>query len=142
MSYPEYCLRGIPHESQIVEAGLVSSDLFFFSDDHVRASGDFEQSINWQDDDDAIAFTLSQKKRDGISIQFTGGIAIVPRFNLDRLSKLPAFGNDFSYERQTLEENRYHGNLLLKPGVSKQKRKFIATTLAMHVTEIIPQTSN
>jgi len=136
--YPENCLRGIPGQKQVVEDGLVESTVFFFSENHVRDDGVFEQSVNWDDDESALPFTLAQKREDGLP-HFRGGVAVVPRSDLDRLSKLPVFRGDLSYERRPLEGNRYHGNLLLSSGVSKQRRRAMAATLAAHVTRIVPQ---
>ena len=137
MCYPDNCLRGISNQSQVQEDDLVANDVFYFLDDHTRADGTFEQSINW-DDENAIPFTLSQKRQDG-SLQFRGGVAVIARCDLDRLSKLPAFGEALSYDRQPLPENPYHGNLILTAGISKARRKAIAVTLAMHVSRIIFQ---
>ena len=138
MDYPDNCLRGIWNKQQVLEDGLVQSTVFFFSDDHMRANGEFEQSINWEDDEQAVPFTLSQKKEDG-SLQFRGGVAVIARADLDRLSRLPAFGHALSYDRQPFPENSYHGNLILAPGITKARRKHIAATIAMHVSHIVRQ---
>jgi len=138
MAYPDNCLRGIPNENQVQEDGLVSTDLFFFNEQKVRQTGEFEHSINWVDDPSVIPFTLSQKKSDD-SLQFGGGIAMIPRAEIDRTSKLPTLDGALSYDRQPLPENLYHGNLILAAGISKQRRRLIAATLAMLVSEIIPQ---
>jgi len=138
MCYPDNCLRGISNQSQVQEDDLVGTDVFYFLDDHTRADGTFEQSINWDDDENAIPFTLSQRRQDE-SLQFRGGVAVIARCDLDRLSKLPAFGEALSYDRQSLPENPYHGNLILAAGISKVRRKAIAVTLAMHVSRIILQ---
>jgi hypothetical protein len=130
--YPDNCLRGIPSKEQIVvEGGAIAphSDVFRFTD--TRANGDFTQSINWKDDRRAIAFTLAQTNRDG-GVQFRGGVAVVSRIELDRISKLPTIGQALSYDRERLDDNPYHGNLVLAAGVSPTRRKMIQATLATH----------
>lgn len=138
MTYPDNCLRGIWNERHVMEDGLVDSSLFFFTEDCVRSTGEFEQSINWEDDGQAIPFTLSQKKQDDTP-QFKGGVAVIARADLDRLSKLRTFGEALSYDRQPLPENAYHGNLILAGGISKPRRKLMAATIAMHVCRIVRQ---
>lgn len=137
MNFPENCLRGIQQKDKILEDGFVATDVFYFDDNHVKENGDFEQSINWEDDEGAIPFTLAQKRSDN-SLQFRGGVAILSRADSDRISKLPA-GNGLSYERQKLDDNPYHGNLVLTGSMSKVRRRAIAGTLAVHVVKIIPQ---
>jgi hypothetical protein len=137
--YPENCLRGIQQKDKILEDGLVASDVFYFDDDHVRENGVFEQSINWEDDENAVSFTLSQRRKDNTP-QFKGGIAIIARCELDKLAKFPAVvGEALYYERQIKDDNLYHGNLLLSAAISKPKRRAIAATLALHVSRVIPQ---
>jgi hypothetical protein len=135
--YPDNCLRGIPGADKVREQVLVDSDVFMFDDNHRKRTGELEQSVNWEDDDGVIPFTLAQT-RDDSTFQFRGGVAVIARAELDRLSRLPVFGG-FSYERKRLAENRYHGNLILSAGVSKLRKKAIAAALAVAVSRIIPQ---
>lgn len=137
-SFPDSCLRGIPGENDLLEDGLVATSVFLFTDNHKKASGVYEQSINWHDDDLAISLTLNQTRRNG-ELQFKGGVAVMKRSRIDSLSKLPLFKNSLSYERQPHLRNRYHGNLLLEPGFSKPLRKAMAATLATHVSRTISQ---
>jgi len=135
--YPDQCLRGIKSKTLIPEEGLVNNELFYF--DEKNSNGFFELSINWNDPEKAIPFTLAQKKDDGVEIKYKGGIAVIDRSELDKINKLQLLNGMLSYERAKLPENLYHGNLLLNGDVSKLKRKYIAVTLAIHVSEIIPQ---
>jgi hypothetical protein len=135
--YPENCLRGIPNPQQVKENELVDVDVFMFNNQNIIENSSHQISINWQDDDNAISFTLAQKRTDE-ELQFKGGVAVIPRSDLDQLSKLPIMKESFSYNRQRLQENEYHGNLILKLGFSPARRKMIANTLAAHVSKIIP----
>lgn len=136
MPFPDNCIRGIPNASFIVEDGSVGSHLFHFKDEHHRDDGWIEQSINWEDDEKAIEFTLNQKKEDG-DVQFQAGVVIIPREEIDRLNRRPTVNGVLSYERQPLENNPYHGNILLSENVPKHTMKKLAAGLALAVSRII-----
>jgi len=135
--YPASCLRGIASKEMILEEGLPSNDVFMFQENQRKGNGDFSQSINWKDDEKAIPFMLAKQNVDG-SPQFRGGVAVIERAFIDRLSQAPKVGGALSYERDPIEGNAYHGNLLLRQGVSKNVRRFIAATLALNVTGVVP----
>lgn len=62
MNFPDNCIRGIPNNTFLNMDGSVGSHLFHFDVEIDRGDGWTEQSINWEDDDFVIEFTLSQKK--------------------------------------------------------------------------------
>lgn len=136
MSFPDNCIRGIPNDSYLVQDGSVGAHLFHFDIGSARTDGWVDQSINWQDDPEAIEFTMDQRKETG-ERQFQAGVVVVPRAEIDRLSRQPTVGGILSYERQPLENNRYHGNLLLQEGVPKPTMKKIAACLAVAVSQVI-----
>jgi hypothetical protein len=137
MCYPDYWIRGIPHPSLIDVDGLPSAGLFPFNrPESIRLPGYREESINWYDDEGAIRHTFDQKK-DNDTVQFTGGVAIFPRSELDRLKTNPNLRQRFSYERFSLSTNQYHGNILLKVDAPKHLIRKIAAQLALNVNRII-----
>lgn len=136
MPFPDNCIRGIPNQSFMIEDGSIGSHLFHFDNKHRREDGWIEQSINWEDDENAIEFTLNQKKEDG-SFQFKAGVVIIPRKEIDRLNRRPTVNGVLSYERQPLENNFYHGNILLSQNVPKHTMKKLAAGLALAVSSII-----
>jgi hypothetical protein len=138
MPFPENCIRGIPNKTFLYDDETVAAHLFDFKQRDARDDGLTEQSINWEDDTQAVEFTLSQTKEDG-DRQFKAGVAIVPRSEIDRINKLPGIGGDLSYERQPLAGNPYHGNLLLPTDTSKKKMRMIAGSLALAVSTIMSQ---
>lgn len=138
MSFPDNCIRGIPNNSFVLEDGSPGSHLFHFKSEDAREDGWTEQSINWEDDDSVIKFTLNQTKEDG-ERQFKAGVAIIPRDEIDRLNKRPTVNGILSYERRPLEHNQYHGNILLRTNVPKPTMKKIAAGLALAVSEVILQ---
>jgi hypothetical protein len=140
MSYPDNCIRGITNkEDYSAEDGVVASTAFHFNPrQHTRQDGWVEQSINWQDDKEAIDFTLFQCKPEG-RLKFQVGIAIVPRIQLDGIKRLYDLEGRFAYERQEKESNKYHGNLLLHVDVSLAKMKLLAAAIALAVSQFLPQ---
>lgn len=138
VSYPENCVRGIPNASYLNPDGSVGSHLFHFVQTTGRSDGWSEQSINWEDHDSVIEFTLQQTKEDG-NLQFKGGAAIVPREEIERLNNQPTIKGLVSYERSPIQGNPFHGNILLRVNTSKPTMKLIAAGLALAVSKIIPQ---
>jgi hypothetical protein len=123
------------------EDGSVGSHLFYFKDRDKRGDGWVEQSINWEDDNLAIELSLNQQKENG-DFQFKVGLARIPREEIDRLNKQPTVNGVLDYERQPLEDNPYHGNLLLRSDVPKRTMKKIAAGLALAVSEIVRRSGN
>jgi hypothetical protein len=136
MKFPFNYIKGIPNNDFMVKEDCsIGSNLFYFNLENVRSDGWIEQSINWEDNDTVIDFTLAQEKADG-TLQFKAGIAIFPRDEIDRLNRQPTLKGLLSYERQPLENNPFHGNILLKSGVPKLTMKKIAAGIALTVSEI------
>jgi hypothetical protein len=133
MPYPECCLKGIDIKDAFSDDGELASCILYFKEAENPHCWR-KQSINWQDDDDAIGFTLGQINQDG-SLQFRFGLIVLSRQEIDRVNNRPQISRILSYEREELPHNRYHGNLLLATGVSKKKMKQVAATLAMYATE-------
>lgn len=136
--YPKEFLRGIANKD-FIDNGHVLHSAFQF-DDTGRADGNWEASINWLDDDGAITLALNQRKDNG-KLQFSGGVARIDlsyaKMVLHNFSQV-----GFSYERAPLENNKYHGNLLLDNSLSKQTRQMLMHGLALAAgTNIIPQTN-
>jgi hypothetical protein len=135
MPFPETLLRGVPNDTFLVEDGSVGSHLFYF-DDQPREDGNIERSINWEDDDGALATIFTQRKENG-DPQFRAGAVRIPREELDRLANRPTVRSILSYERSPLPSNPYHGNLLMQSTVEKRTMKTIAAGIALAVSEVI-----
>ena len=137
MTYPEEFIRGILNDEYVNDENSVETHLFYF---HHLSSGRgdswCEESINWNDEG-AIEFSLNQTRNDG-QIKFKSGIAIVPKDEIDHITSRPNNAGCLSYERYPLEENPYHGNLLLKVGTPKHIMHQIAANIALSVSKIIP----
>lgn len=137
--YPKTFVRGLS-SIDYIQDGKVLPIAFQFKE-MGRDDGMAESSINWVDDYDAIELALKQRKDNG-KIQFQAGLA---ELDLERVKLfLESFSNDdFSYERRPLENNPYHGNLLVNHSLKKQMKALIANGLALAAgSNIIPQTYN
>lgn len=138
MDYPDNCIRGLSKGCEITVEGFAPEHAFYF-DNVQRKDGWDEQSINWEDDESVIRFTLNQKKENG-DIKYVNGVAVISRCNIDRLIDRMAKGL-LRYERKRIDGNRYHGNILLKSGTSKKTMKIIAAGISLSVEKIVPSTS-
>jgi len=135
MDYPDNCIKGIPNAEHLTSDGTPATHLFFFSKED-RGDGWKDQSINWDDDDQAIKFTLKQL-RNG-NLQFRSGAAVIPRSEIERLNRQPAVQKLLSYERQPFPENTYHGNILLSAQAPIHLMRQIAASLALVVSHQFP----
>ena len=114
---------------------LLHQLLLIFSD-LIRTDGWKELSVNWDDDENSKNVLLDQKKENG-EIQFKAGYAIIPRSELDHLISQPTVNGLLSYERSPLENNSYHGNVLLKGNLPKPTIKKIQAGLALFVSKVV-----
>lgn len=124
--FPNEFIRGISNKD-FISNGQVLSSAFQF-DDMCRDDKKLEASINWLDDEGAIELALNQLKPNG-NPQFSAGVA---RINVDTVKLMLASLKDvFSYERAELEDNKYHGNLLVDGSVTKPIKLLIMNGLAL-----------
>ena len=140
MTYPHRLIKGLLNYTYLDESdhSIVLPSTFNFDEKYTREDDWIEQSINWEDDQEAINFTLNQKK-DG-SILFPAGLAVVPTKEIVNLRKTSHLRNRFSYERKESDENKYHGNLVLNKETPKILRKMLRDVIAIKA-ERIPQDS-
>ncbi len=138
MSYPDNFLRGVSDKNSLTPDGVgVSAGAFHFDLSKI-SNGWLEQSICWEDNDSVVDLMLRQKKEDGV-IQFKIGVVRVPRSCVQYINKLPQTRELLSYERKELDDNPYHGNLLLKKDAHNFTRRLVAAMIAAHVVDVINQ---
>ncbi|NQU35620.1 MAG: hypothetical protein HQ521_20530 [Bacteroidetes bacterium] len=140
MNFPEECIRGAREDQIYLENDnyIAGSNLFYFNKlDDPDSSGWKGNSINWKDDENAIEFTLNQEKNG--KKQFNAGAAIVPHTQLKKINRMPLVKGRLQFERDKLDDNPYHGNLLLGSNVTPRTMKVIAACIAAEVTEIVLQ---
>ena len=142
MTYPDNCIKGIKSDDSLTEDRLPQTHLFYWQEP-ARDDGWREQSINWQDDPDAIQFTLRQTREDNgrVRLRYREGVAIIPKASLDFIAKMGLILGHFSYERDEPpdDNNPYHGNLLLRSDTPKSIMVQTAGCLAAAVSSMIPQ---
>lgn len=132
MAYPDNCIRGVLNDTFLVPGEeKAAPHLFYFDDAPERDDGWKERSINWQDDGQAIDFTLNQRREDDGEILFRTGVAVLPRARIDWLIRVQNVVGILGYERQKLPTNRYHGNILLRKDTSTTVMRMIGGTLAL-----------
>jgi len=136
VSYPDNFLKGVSNRELLTPDLGVSAGVFHFELAKTN-NGWVEQSICWEDDDSVVDLMLRQKKEG--EIQFKAAVVRVPRSCVHYINKLPQLEELLSYERKELDENPYHGNLLLKKDTHKWARSKVAWMLASHVSEVIIQ---
>ena len=134
--FPEDCIRGISNTDWLCEEGPASINMFQFNSGRDREDGWIEESINWHDDPNVVAYTLAQRNSKDTKAKFSVGAAILPRKVIDNLGK-EGFSDNVRYERWSLPENPYHGNLLLHSETSKNLKTLIRARLAFGVSKII-----
>jgi hypothetical protein len=137
MNYPEKMLRGISDQNWIDADGRISSAVFQFDPGHDRIDDFEEASINWYDEEDALEIILTQQKESDGSLQFKGGVAVLPKNWVDTMMKNPSGTGIINYERRETPNNKYHGNLLRLSSLPKNQRTMVSATLAMGVEKII-----
>ncbi len=143
MNYPDRFIRGITETSVLRDRDRplaidnVGRAAFSFNTSQNRQDSKNELSVNWEDDDAAISFTLTQKKESG-RIRYQVGVAIVPRLAIDEINSKPAIPNLLSYERAPLPNNNYHGNILVDEQQSIHTKRMLAALLAASVVEVHP----
>ena len=135
MDYPDNFLRGVSN-SDLVSSDGISAAAFQFDD---KGNQEWlEQSINWEDDDGSIVKLFKQKK-DDVSIKFKVGALRVPRECMNYINRLPNTKDVLLCERIILDDNPYHGNLLLKRTTQKRIKRNVEASIALHVSDFIPQ---
>ncbi len=136
MGFPDSCLRGIKNDSEsYLVGGMPTMNLFLFDFD--KETNKWKQSINWEDDEHVVAFTLTQKKDDD-TFRYKCGVARIGRAKIDGIRSLPQVKGLLSYNREPLEGiNPHHGNLILEGETLKHVRGLIASALALACDPVI-----
>jgi hypothetical protein len=135
MDYPEMYIKGIPNEQCFDEFGIPITNLYDFKENANRVKNDNfkENSINWYDNDEALFQIFTQIKNE--EVQFKEGAVILPRNEIDHLKVI--YRDIFDYERNELDGNPYHGNLLLKNHVKPATERVIRGAIAAHFHKIL-----
>jgi hypothetical protein len=116
------------------------------SEDDDKVAGDFflagwgtgkddgweEYSINWYDDEGAKR-NLLDTKNDEQERVYEVGVAIVSRAKVDEIKRSYQLAGLLDYNRDEIEGNPYHGNLLRPSDLPKAKKRAIGYALLVTV---------
>lgn len=138
--FPSCFYRGVANESDVDKGVYLKASAFLFGSDvpTYRQDGKKELSIVWNDDDEALRLLLRQKNKKGTGPQFAHGYATIQLSKFENTVIDYIAGNLVSYERRPIqedkehgvEENLYHGNILLHQSATDQIRKNVQHSLA------------
>jgi hypothetical protein len=129
--YPQEFARGILN-SDFLDKDLPNANLFYEFKDGSRTDGKAELSINWVDNENAIAILKEQKGKDPKKPQYSCGVSLFSTDELKRLCvKNQYCKNTLDYERKSIDGNEFHGNLLLikEANSNIKRRNMIAATI-------------
>lgn len=128
-NYPSSLYRGI--SEQYYKDGYLLPETFHIDTETGRSDGYTEISITWNDEPEAFNVIASQvNERTGL-IQFTAGIAEIQKKEFEDRMQPHLIVKNMSYERAPLDNNKYHGNILLKDSLDKTMRTMIKSQLAL-----------
>lgn len=138
---PVECYRGLSSKDWVTAGGYITSAAFQFSDYKPCDRGDdgfCELSIQWNDDENAVINLLNQKKPKTDALQFKAGYCRIDIDQLKLVVKQYIRQKTFSMERRPInadeesgiQENPYHGNLLLHNSIERAVKKNIEHMLA------------
>lgn len=130
--FPENFLRGFNMKDCFTTEQNVAVAAFQFGDFTQFRNDDYhEASINWEDDPKALTVLLEQRKEGSDELMFKYGYARLP-LNLVRMVLKSLIVKDYlSFERKPLENNAYHGNILISGSIKKQEKTMIQNNLAV-----------
>jgi hypothetical protein len=142
MDFPASCLRGIRKQNQITPEGGVSAEVFYPDRRTAenRKDGGAEISINWEDEETVLVFTLEFKV--GGQYQFPHGAVRLALSEIDRINRLPSSTGALTYERTPLPDNPHHGNIVFRAGLSKPMERMVAATLALAASTVFQRRSS
>lgn len=123
-NFPKEMFRGLSNDSYLIVKYVTSAAFQFESVNEVkRKDGYRELSITWNDDDEAKKIIMQQTKTNDNEIQFKAGIAVLNLDSFKRSLKCHLLSQTLKYERHPIDNNKYHGNILLKIWDDKQMNK-------------------
>jgi len=106
------CLKGLPSKDFLLGKGI-KYKAFKPPNNAVPNNGWVESSVNWEEDEtkqESVNILLTKRKDNG-DLQFRAGVARVPLKEIDRIIEQYEIENQFKYNEDPIEGNKYHGNL-------------------------------
>ena len=139
--FPNLCIRGIQKAKHVHTDTDTVSSLLFIPDNRtreLRSDGGDETSINWEDNDSVLEFTLDSKDENNpTSLAFPHGAVKLPRKILDEVVNSPTTYDSIKYERQELPHNPFHGNIVFRAGLPNHTITMIANVFAYSCSKVL-----
>lgn len=122
---PAACLRGI-RQQKWVQGSVVLFDAFMPDVTTAKDRDDRgeETSVNWQDDDTVLARTHRETNAQG-------GVARVEKETIEYVRTRRNTLEQIFGERQEIDGNPHHGNIVFKAGMTPALKKAAANALAI-----------
>lgn len=131
--FPENCIRGIREKKYINPDGVTVFAALFTPYEKTagnREDGCMETSINWEDNEEVMSFTLNYRVNGDTNLAFPNGAVRIPIEKMDAINTFDATRDSIFYERARISGNEYHGNIVFRKHLSKNQITFIANMLA------------
>lgn len=125
--YPDYLLRGLRKSSFLKEGGGIATEAFMPDPRTAkeRTDGRQETSIDWQDDDQALASLVARRTHS------IAGVVRLARSRVDEIGRFESLEDgSLGYERRPVDGNPRHGNLLFGSAPAYRHRQ-IASAMAL-----------
>lgn len=131
-------LRGL--KKDWISEGLVTTAAFNFNGNEVN--GYNELSINWNDNEGSLPELLNRVDND--KIKFSAGVAHIELKKMEFILKDHIEAGNFKFRRDVLDSlnNPYHGELMLKSGISRPLKRLIENGLALAAGNNITSQTN
>lgn len=132
---PQEFFRGIQSATDIIKPENRPATKVFFPDKRTMANrqdGYAEVSINWNDDETVRRLTLKK---------YPNGFVVLTRKGIERVNRDLRLHYRILSERQALDGNPHHGNILIHSSLSQPIQMQIAGTLALYSSEVITKES-
>lgn len=124
--FAEAVIRGVRKSGWVDKNGTPHGEAFEPDDRIDRADGLVEASINWDDDPNVLALTLSDRSSSA------HGTLRVPTSHLEWVASTPhGTACVFRYERRKVTGNAHHGNLLFLKSASPRQKRLVGEALAI-----------
>jgi len=140
-NFPETCIRGIDKLKHVYQDTDTVSSQLFVPDNRTsekRADKGQETSINWEDDDSVLEFTLdSRDENDQNKLLFPHGAVKLPRQIIDNVINEANTINAIAYERDRLPHNDYHGNIVFQVGLPGHTINMVASVFALYCSKVL-----
>ena len=126
--FPDRCFRGIRHQDYC-KRGKVWGPVFYpnNSPQFIRPDGACETSVNWDDDEYALSFTMGRLE------QSKYGVAALPLITLQEENIKEPINHKLSWDHKRDPndcKNKYHGNIIFSNTMDKALQRISAGILA------------